>query len=171
MWLVKIIEVLFEIDLSRFGIYPLTAKGLPGILFSPFIHADFTHLFNNSVPLFFSLDSPVLFLFGSGIKGFYLDIFSYRITCMDCRKRSLAYRCKRTCLRACIISFFQWDNTKVFQTDCIIAAYCISLWINGMGPVSREYIRMFHGNRICLDSSRAYSGSIVQESGSAKAGI
>ncbi len=38
MWLVKIIEVLFEIDLSGFGIYPLSVKGLPGIIFSPFIH-------------------------------------------------------------------------------------------------------------------------------------
>ena len=43
MWLVKIIEVLFEIDLSHYGIYPLNAKGLSGILLSPFIHADFTH--------------------------------------------------------------------------------------------------------------------------------
>ena len=53
MWLVKITEVLFDIDLSGFGIYPLTARGLQGILFSPFIHADFAHLFNNSLPLFF----------------------------------------------------------------------------------------------------------------------
>jgi membrane associated rhomboid family serine protease len=52
MWLVKIIEVLFDIDLSHYGIYPLTLQGLRGILFSPFIHADFTHLFNNSIPLF-----------------------------------------------------------------------------------------------------------------------
>lgn len=52
MWMVKLIEVLFEIDLTRFGIYPLTVRGLPGIIFSPFIHADFMHLFNNSLPLF-----------------------------------------------------------------------------------------------------------------------
>jgi membrane associated rhomboid family serine protease len=65
MWLVKIVEVLFEIDLSRFGIYPLTVQGLPGILFSPFIHADFTHLFNNSLPLFFL--SVALFYFYSEV--------------------------------------------------------------------------------------------------------
>jgi membrane associated rhomboid family serine protease len=53
MWLVKIIEVLFEIDLTRFGIFPLEAQGLPGILLSPFIHADFKHLFDNTLPLFF----------------------------------------------------------------------------------------------------------------------
>jgi membrane associated rhomboid family serine protease len=75
MWLVKIIEVLFEIDLSRFGIYPLSARGLPGILFSPFIHADFKHLFNNSLPLFFL--SVALFYFYSevAIKIFVQTFF------------------------------------------------------------------------------------------------
>jgi membrane associated rhomboid family serine protease len=65
MWMVKIIEVLFDIDLSQFGIYPLSIKGLRGIIFSPFIHADFTHLFNNSVPLFFL--SIALFYFYSEV--------------------------------------------------------------------------------------------------------
>ncbi|MEI6048622.1 MAG: rhomboid family intramembrane serine protease [Bacteroidota bacterium] len=65
MWLVKIIESLFEIDLSGFGIYPLTVRGLPGIIFSPFIHADFNHLFNNSLPLFFL--SVALFYFYSEV--------------------------------------------------------------------------------------------------------
>jgi membrane associated rhomboid family serine protease len=65
MWLMKIIEVLFEIDFTGYGIYPLTARGLPGILFSPFIHADFTHLFNNSIPLFFL--SLALFYFYSEV--------------------------------------------------------------------------------------------------------
>lgn len=53
MWLVMLVEILFNTDFSSFGIYPLTARGLPGILFSPFIHSDFGHLFNNSLPLFF----------------------------------------------------------------------------------------------------------------------
>jgi membrane associated rhomboid family serine protease len=71
MWLVKIIEVLFGIDLSDFGIYPLTVRGLPGIIFSPFIHADFNHLFNNSLPLFFL--SVALFYFYSEVA---LKVFS-----------------------------------------------------------------------------------------------
>jgi len=65
MWMVKIIEVLFEMDLSGFGIYPLTPEGIPGILFSPFIHADFNHLFNNSLPLF--LLAVALFYFYSEV--------------------------------------------------------------------------------------------------------
>lgn len=75
MWLVKIVEVLFEIDLSDFGIYPLTLKGVPGILFSPFIHADFNHLFSNSLPLF--LLGVALFYFYSevALKVFILTFF------------------------------------------------------------------------------------------------
>lgn len=65
MWLVKIVEILFEIDLSDLGIYPRSLKGLPGIIVSPLIHEDFTHLFNNSLPLL--LLSIALFYFYSEI--------------------------------------------------------------------------------------------------------
>ena len=75
MWMVKIIGVLFDIDLSQFGIYPLKVKGLSGIVFSPFIHADFKHLFSNSLPLFFL--SVALFYFYSevAIKVFAWTFF------------------------------------------------------------------------------------------------
>jgi membrane associated rhomboid family serine protease len=77
MWLVKIIEILFDVDLSKFGIYPLTLKGLYGILFSPFIHADFTHLFNNSLPLFFL--SIALFYFYSEV-ALKVFVWTYFLT-------------------------------------------------------------------------------------------
>ena len=51
MWLVKIIEVNFQLSFVRYGVYPQTIDGLKGILFSPFIHKDFTHLINNSYPI------------------------------------------------------------------------------------------------------------------------
>jgi membrane associated rhomboid family serine protease len=53
MWLIMAIEILFSLDLTSLGIYPLSAKGLPGIIFSPFVHANFNHLFSNTLPLFF----------------------------------------------------------------------------------------------------------------------
>lgn len=65
MALAKIIELIFETDLSMLGIYPLSLKGLPGIILTPFIHADFRHLLNNSLPLF--LLSVSLFYFYSEI--------------------------------------------------------------------------------------------------------
>lgn len=77
MWLTRIIELLFEIDLIHLGIYPLTLKGLPGIFFSPFIHEDFRHLFNNSLP--FLMLSVALFYFYSEI-AFRIFSITYILT-------------------------------------------------------------------------------------------
>ncbi len=51
MWLVKIIEIIFNVDLVFLGIHPLKAEGLAGILTSPLIHGSFSHLISNSFPL------------------------------------------------------------------------------------------------------------------------
>lgn len=52
IWLVFWFEVRFGFDFTNFGIYPLTVKGLRGIVFSPFIHRSIQHLYHNSIPLF-----------------------------------------------------------------------------------------------------------------------
>jgi membrane associated rhomboid family serine protease len=51
MWIAKIIEVNFQLSFVRYGVFPQRIDGLKGILFSPFIHKDFTHLINNSYPI------------------------------------------------------------------------------------------------------------------------
>tara|TARA_B100001250_G_scaffold138725_1_gene118769 strand:- start:8283 stop:8954 length:672 start_codon:yes stop_codon:yes gene_type:complete len=51
MWLVKLIELQFDFPFIEFGVYPQKLKGLKGVVFSPFIHKDFTHLFNNTYPI------------------------------------------------------------------------------------------------------------------------
>ncbi len=51
IWLIYYIEVKFNFNFNKYGIYPNTFQGLRGILFSPFIHGDIKHLFNNSIPL------------------------------------------------------------------------------------------------------------------------
>tara|TARA_B100001758_G_C18413104_1_gene617326 strand:- start:3240 stop:3902 length:663 start_codon:yes stop_codon:yes gene_type:complete len=51
MWLVKLIEYNFSLSFASFGVYPQKFSGLSGIVFSPFIHKDFTHLLNNSYPI------------------------------------------------------------------------------------------------------------------------
>jgi membrane associated rhomboid family serine protease len=61
MWLIKIVEVLVNIDLEGFGIMPLSWKGLPGILFAPLLHENFSHLSANTLPFFFL--SGLLFYF------------------------------------------------------------------------------------------------------------
>ena len=91
MWGVKIVEIQFNLSFVKFGIYPKDINSLKGILFSPFIHKDFTHLFNNSYPililgsLLFSAYRSIalkIFMWLFFISGFWLWIIgreSYHI--------------------------------------------------------------------------------------------
>ena len=83
MWLVKIIEVNSKEPFVKFGVSPQTLSGLKGILFSPFIHKDFTHLLNNSFPVlilggmlfsFYRKIAARIFLWLFFISGFWLWI-------------------------------------------------------------------------------------------------
>lgn len=40
----------FNLNLEHFGIFPRETQGLLGIITSPFIHANFKHLFSNTIP-------------------------------------------------------------------------------------------------------------------------
>jgi len=51
LWLILLVEKALGADWSRLGIYPGKINGLWGIITSPLIHADFKHLFSNSIPL------------------------------------------------------------------------------------------------------------------------
>ena len=51
LWIIKIIEVTFDLNFSHFGVYPGTFEGLAGILFDPLIHDSWSHLASNTMPL------------------------------------------------------------------------------------------------------------------------
>ena len=61
LWVIKLLEYAFSLDLYYLGIYPLKLEGLIGIITSPLIHGDFQHLFNNTFPVLFL--SVALFYF------------------------------------------------------------------------------------------------------------
>ena len=81
MWLIKIIELQFNFSFKTFGVFPKTIEGLKGVLFSPFIHKDITHLLHNSYPILilsgilFSVyrkTAPQIFFWLFFISGFWL---------------------------------------------------------------------------------------------------
>jgi len=51
LWIIHGIAFYANAELTSYGILPRNIVGLRGILFSPLIHGDVNHLFNNSVPL------------------------------------------------------------------------------------------------------------------------
>ncbi|TNJ43773.1 rhomboid family intramembrane serine protease [Tamlana fucoidanivorans] len=61
IWIVFWVEVRFGSNFNKYGIYPLTVKGLRGVVLSPFIHGSLQHLYHNTIPLF--VLSTALFYF------------------------------------------------------------------------------------------------------------
>lgn len=51
LWLIKIVEVLIDARLYKYGILPGQLSGLMGIVWAPLIHSSFSHLFTNTAPL------------------------------------------------------------------------------------------------------------------------
>lgn len=50
LWLIEIVDVFLGGRLNFYGIIPRTSIGLRGILFAPFLHANFAHLISNTIP-------------------------------------------------------------------------------------------------------------------------
>lgn len=51
LWVIQILNKLMGYRLNYLGIIPRSPRGLFGIIFSPFLHGNSTHLFLNSIPL------------------------------------------------------------------------------------------------------------------------
>ena len=75
IWLVYYLEIKFKTNFNDFGIYPQTLLGLRGIIFSPFLHSSFEHLFSNSIPLLVMLASLYYFYEGIATKVLLWGIF------------------------------------------------------------------------------------------------
>ncbi len=60
MWVVFVLSYI-GLDVNQFGIYPRHVSGLPGIIISPFLHGNLSHIVSNSLPML--VLSIVLFIF------------------------------------------------------------------------------------------------------------
>ena len=79
IWTIYWFEIRFGFDFTFLGVQPLSAVGLRGIIFSPFIHGSVGHLYSNSIPLlvlsmalfyFYRKISWKILLFGGTMTGF-----------------------------------------------------------------------------------------------------
>lgn len=75
LWTVKIIELQFGISFAKYGILPLKAEGLPGIIFSPLIHGSLDHLTSNSVPILVLGWALFYYYYPVSLKVFFLSWF------------------------------------------------------------------------------------------------
>jgi membrane associated rhomboid family serine protease len=66
LWLFNILNWMTKSRFNLLGLFPRKIYGLPGLIFSPLLHADFTHLLFNTLPLF----TLSLFILSMGVKLF-----------------------------------------------------------------------------------------------------
>jgi len=52
LWLIHLINWVMQYKLNVLGIQPRTWRGLFGIIFAPWLHGHFSHIFLNTIPLF-----------------------------------------------------------------------------------------------------------------------
>ncbi|MBK0370963.1 rhomboid family intramembrane serine protease [Flavobacterium agrisoli] len=52
LWIIYWVQIRFDYNFYDNGIFPRTFSGLQGIFLSAFIHADLSHLYHNTIPLF-----------------------------------------------------------------------------------------------------------------------
>lgn len=74
MWFIKGYEWLFDISLVSLGVVPRDIEHLHGILFSPFIHSDWGHLWANTLP-FFILSTSLFFFYRTIASKTFLTIY------------------------------------------------------------------------------------------------
>ena len=88
LWIIHLISFVFSIDLTRMGLLPRNLIGLLGIITSPLIHADFSHLISNTIPLvilgwiiffFYPKVSYILFIFIYILTGLLVWIFARQV--------------------------------------------------------------------------------------------
>ncbi|WP_271765358.1 rhomboid family intramembrane serine protease [Aquimarina algiphila] len=75
IWIVFWVEVRSGINFNDFGVYPRTVVGLRGIIFSPFIHSDLTHLWHNTLPLMILSAALFFFYQNNAWKVLFVGVF------------------------------------------------------------------------------------------------
>ena len=85
MWVVFFLSLISPVNFDRLGIYPRTLRGLPGIIFAPFIHGNLIHILSNTLPMlilglvlfmFYDLVAPRVFFQGYFITDVLVWIFA-----------------------------------------------------------------------------------------------
>jgi len=140
LWAVKLAEYFGGLDFTEFGIYPRQAAGLAGILFSPFIHGSFAHLFANTTPIIVigtmllygypraaKVLLPIVYL-GGGVAVWLFAREAYHIGASGLAFGMLFF--------VLTVGILRWDRRAIALSLVVFFLYGGMIW--GVLPVARE---------------------------------
>ena len=140
LWAVKLVEYFGVLDFTRFGIYPRRADGLAGVLFSPFIHGSFVHLFANTTPIIVigtmllygypratKVLLPIVYL-GSGVAVWLFAREAYHIGASGLAFGMLFF--------VLTVGILRWDRRAIALSLVVFFLYGGMIW--GVLPVARD---------------------------------
>lgn len=144
IWVVYLLSVFLNVDLTRMGLLPRVPIGLLGIITAPLIHANFSHLISNTVPLiilgwiifsFYRKVAFISFIFIYFLTGLLVWIFARQVYHIGASGIVYGY-----------VSFlffsgiFRKDNTSIALALVITFLYGGLVWgvLPGMKGISWE---------------------------------
>lgn len=130
LWIIYWVQIRFDFDFYQNGIYPRDFSGLQGVLFSPFIHENLNHLYNNSIPLIVLL--PALQFFypkqSLGVIGYGI-LFSGLITWLIGREN---YHIGASGLIYVLVSFIFFKGIQTRYYRLVALSFAVILLYGGM---------------------------------------
>lgn len=130
IWSVFGVEYFYDLDFTEYGIYPRQWMGLKGIILSPFIHGDLSHIFNNSIPLFLLIAAMVYFYRNVSLKViFYGILFSGMLTWLIGRE---SYHIGASGLIYVLVSFIFFKGIQTRYYRLVALSLTIVVLYGGM---------------------------------------
>ncbi|PXY41932.1 rhomboid family intramembrane serine protease [Flavobacterium cheongpyeongense] len=130
LWIVYWIQIRFDFDFYQNGIYPRDFSGLQGVLFSPFIHENLNHLYNNSIPLLVLLAAMQFFYPNQSFAVIgYGILFSGLITWFIGREN---YHIGASGLIYVLVSFIFFKGIQTRYYRLVALSFAVVLLYGGM---------------------------------------
>ncbi|CAD0008633.1 rhomboid family intramembrane serine protease [Flavobacterium salmonis] len=130
LWIVYWVQIRFDFDFYQNGIYPRDFSGLQGVLFSPFIHENLNHLYNNSIPLLVLLAALQFFYSKQSFAVIACGIlFSGLITWIIGREN---YHIGASGLIYVLVSFIFFKGIQTLYYRLVALSFAVVLLYGGM---------------------------------------
>ena len=149
LWIIKLVELFFNLDFVQYGIYPQQTDSLIGIFLAPLIHGSLSHLFTNTAPalilgtaLLYGYPNsakvvlPVIYL-GSGIGVWLFARDAYHIGASGLTFGMMFF--------VFVVGALRWDKLAIVLSMIVFFLYGSMIWGIFPGDPGISYESHFFG--------------------------